>query len=472
MLAEHEAWGYADVRANTVASFALGGYAGRWLSRPTKPTGLGAARRHVARQVPFYTAGAGTSRIWSPTCRKRATAGWRPDPRCPGAGRCRTGPPRGRGGGRRGAQVAHQVHDAVQLVGLEGEDPLVVAQRERRRPCWPARRRSRAPSCRARRAGRGAPRRAAGTTRRSGRTGRRRRRPRASSSARNAGTWLLLNSAGRCSAICDQTGLRWAPSAVRRSRPYASCSASAAGGVPPDHEVGVGAQARDVVGAADHDVLRGQLRRTARRPRPAQLVAGRRASGRRGPEHRPHRVADDVVELADPRGVGLLLMSLILPCASSSVSAAAAPRRDAGRDADAVIGGAGERPARWAAGRRGPRRPGRRGPTAYCGRPPPQRDTAASTRVGQRSTPRSRGQLARTRSTRSASVRCSTCSSPCAADEARTSTEPGAAQVRPLLVEERDRLHREPLRRRHQEPGQLGQHGARGSASVTSATLA
>ena len=35
------------------------------------------------------------------------------------------------------AQVAHQVDDAVQLVGLEGEDPLVVAERERRHRVGP-----------------------------------------------------------------------------------------------------------------------------------------------------------------------------------------------------------------------------------------------------------------------------------------------------------------------------------------------
>ena len=45
-------------------------------------------------------------------------------------GRCRTAPPRARAGGLGGAQVAHEVDDAVQLVGLEGEHPLVVAERE------------------------------------------------------------------------------------------------------------------------------------------------------------------------------------------------------------------------------------------------------------------------------------------------------------------------------------------------------
>jgi len=31
-----------------------------------------------------------------------------------------------------GPQVAHQVDDPVELVGLEGQDPLVVAEGERR----------------------------------------------------------------------------------------------------------------------------------------------------------------------------------------------------------------------------------------------------------------------------------------------------------------------------------------------------
>ena len=38
--------------------------------------------------------------------------------------------------------------------------------------------------------------------------------------------WLLLNSAGRCSAACDQTGASRRPKAVRRSPLYACWSAS------------------------------------------------------------------------------------------------------------------------------------------------------------------------------------------------------------------------------------------------------
>ena len=71
--------------------------------------------------------------------------------------------------------------------------------------------------------------------------------------------WPLLNSAGRCSATCDQTGVAGAgPSAVRRSAWYASCSASDVGRVPPDHAVGVGPEPCDVVPArGSPDVLVG-----------------------------------------------------------------------------------------------------------------------------------------------------------------------------------------------------------------------
>ncbi len=54
---------------------------------------------------------------------------------------------------------------------------------------------------------------------------------RGSSSARNAGTWPLLNSAGRCSAITDQTGSLARPSPVRRNRAYISCRSSEDGAI-------------------------------------------------------------------------------------------------------------------------------------------------------------------------------------------------------------------------------------------------
>ena len=71
--------------------------------------------------------------------------------------------------------------------------------------------------------------------------------------------WLLLNSAGRCSAIDDHTGAR------RRPRPGAPEAAVGllqrlgGRGVPPDHHVGVGPQRAHVVGAADDDVLGREL---------------------------------------------------------------------------------------------------------------------------------------------------------------------------------------------------------------------
>ena len=55
--------------------------------------------------------------------------------------------------------------------------------------------------------------------------------------------WLLLNSAGRCSAICDHTGS--SRRAERRTAEAVVGVLQLVGGrrVPPDHQVGVGAQA-------------------------------------------------------------------------------------------------------------------------------------------------------------------------------------------------------------------------------------
>ena len=67
--------------------------------------------------------------------------------------------------------------------------------------------------------------------------------------------------------------------------------------MPPDHQVGVGPQAGDVVPAADHQVL--SLGRPARWPERAarrlRSASSLEPAGR--PEHRPHRVADRVVDL-------------------------------------------------------------------------------------------------------------------------------------------------------------------------------
>ena len=110
---------------------------------------------------------------------------------------------------------------------------------------------------------------------------------------------------------------------------------------------------------------------------------------------------------------------------------------------DPVVRRAARPPARAAR----PRRPGpaptrSRWPTAYCGRPPPQRVTRAST--GGSVTPSASVRSASTRSTRSASSRCSTASSPSRPTEARTTTRPGAASAyQPHFVEENvDRLDR------------------------------
>ena len=193
-------------------------------------------------------------------------------------GRCRTAPPRGRADAPRSRAGGA----SGRRCGAARRPRRRGSTRSRRarttRPCWRGRRGSRGPSCRARRASRGARRRAAGTTRRSARTGRRRRSARASSSARNAGTWLLLNSAGRCSAICDHTGVE--PRAeAGAAKPVVGLLQLLGGlGVPPEHHVGVGAQAADVVDPAGDDVLGRRAWRAARRPRPPRRRG--RPSGR------------------------------------------------------------------------------------------------------------------------------------------------------------------------------------------------
>ena len=141
------------------------------------------------------------------------------------AGRCRTGPPRGRAARRGAAQVAHQVHDPVQLVGLERQEPLVVAEGERGDRVGPHVGVARGPSGRARpaapalRLGQQVP--LVGTHERVDADVRARPSP-----ARNAGTWLRLNSAGRCSAMLRPDRPRCGPP-VRRNRRYASCNAAA-----------------------------------------------------------------------------------------------------------------------------------------------------------------------------------------------------------------------------------------------------
>jgi hypothetical protein len=66
-------------------------------------------------------------------------------------------------------------------------------------------------------------------------------------------------------------------------------------GVPPDHEVGVGAQAAHVVPAAhDEVVVRGDGGERVLDGGAARRVVGRQRGG--GREDRPHRVADGRVE--------------------------------------------------------------------------------------------------------------------------------------------------------------------------------
>ena len=349
-----------------------------------------------------------------------------------------------------------------------------------RRRCWPARRGSRAPSGRARRAARGAPRRAAGTTRRSARTGRRRRSARGSSSARNAGTWLLLNSAGRCSAICDHTGVERAAERGAAEPVVGLLQVVGGSRVPPDHQVGVGAQPGDVVRCRGPRRPWPPAGRTARRPRAASASRSPSPSGVAQLEHRPHRVADHVVELLGELaavGVSLGLRRASLMGHSSLPSVTGSPGRlrrrrgrrsaggDAGRDADPVVRRAADREPGHRGRPRARIRPTRsRWPTAYCGSPPPQRVTRASTGAAPTPEQRRAGRPSDA-ATSSSSSRCSGCSSPVpahrGAQRRRRSARPGLAAPLPLGRGEGRGLDRPAVDRRHQEARSPSSAGTR-----------
>ena len=145
--------------------------------------------------------------------------------------------------------------------------------------------------------------------------------------------WLRLNSAGRCSAICDQTGSRCRPSVGAAQPGVGLLQRLGRLGVPPHHDVGVGPQAGDVVDPADDDVLAREFVEQGARlvGRRGPLVVGERAGQ---PEHRPHRVADGGVQLvrplADAALVGLLLAhAAIVPWAQRAAVVGLEPCVDA-----------------------------------------------------------------------------------------------------------------------------------------------
>ena len=205
--------------------------------------------------------------------------------------------------------------------------------------------------------------------------------------------WLLLNSAGRCSAICDHTGSR--RRAERRT-------AEAVVGVlqlvgrrrratrPSGRRRRAGRRRRRGRGRRRR---RRRARRTASRPRAASLAAVGLADHVAQPEHRPHRVADGVVEVLGGLAlVGRFVLGhgFILPRAAKAASDLGRGQlrgRDAGRDAQPVVRRTADREP---AGRRRPPRGCRatrsRWPTAYCGSAPPHRCTCASTGRTERPT--------------------------------------------------------------------------------------
>ena len=208
--------------------------------------------------------------------------------------------------------------------------------------------------------------------------------------------WLLLNSAGRCSATCDHTGSRRRPKRRAPQRVVGVLQLLDGLGVPPDHQVGVGAQAAQVVEPADDDVvgleLGEQLLDLARLGVAVGVLAQHVAQA----EHRPHRVADGVVELARLLRRWLVMAPLLgkWPVSRSAhhLGGRQVGRGDAGRDPDAVVRRAADRqPGQLGRARAGRRRPGRGGrrrtaaarrPTAGRGCRPAAR-TARSRRRGR-----------------------------------------------------------------------------------------
>ena len=116
--------------------------------------------------------------------------------------------------------------------------------------------------------------------------------------------WLLLNSAGRCSATCDQTGSRRRPKRGAAQLLVGVLELLDLLGVPPDHHVGVGTQAAQVVDAADDDVVGLELGDQLLDLACLLVAEGVLTEDVAQPEHRPHRVADRVVELACLPGAG------------------------------------------------------------------------------------------------------------------------------------------------------------------------
>src|SRR5690606_3768510 len=231
-------------------------------------------------------------------------------------------------------------------------------------------------------------------------------------------------------------------------------------GVPPDHQVGVGAQAREVVGAADRDVLGGEL--------VEQLLDLVRVTGTVLGQHvlqledGPQGVADDLVEVPgqlalvrDPvggGGGGVVTHTAHSPAPAWRLCTGAAVRSRTSCGSPriwsaavcALVLQAGLRTAWEAAARTA--RAGRAArcsrtratrawwPTGYWGRPSSHRVTRVAT--GSASRPVAAFRSRRDTSTRSASSRRRISVSPCRPTEVRTTATSGfPAAIQPHFCE-------------------------------------
>ncbi len=279
--------------------------------------------------------------------------------------------------------------------------------------------------------------------------------------------------------VATRPGRGAAPSAVRRSTAVRLLQRVGRRGVPPDHQVGVGAQRR-----TRRSVPRTTTSLAASCSNSASTSAARSRRAAPAAGSRPGTPTTSCtgggVELPDPgaRGAarcrrwvgGLLMLRSILPDLATRCRPPPAPsvrrrgcrlRRRPRRPAPAWAGSAAA----------DARRTRSRWPDRYCGRPPPQRVTSAASGGGQRRRRAGRPARARTRSTRSASARCSTACSPYRPIEARrrAPVPSGPRRCAHLVLKKVTALTAYPSVAGTRKPDSSGSSASGGSASVTSA---
>ena len=280
--------------------------------------------------------------------------------------------------------------------------------------------------------------------------------------------WLLLNSAGPVQRHLRPDRREAATERRTPERVVGALELLGGLGVPPDHDVGVGAQAGHVVRPAHHHVVGGELLEQR-----LDLLGLGGAVGVAEQvleaEHRPHRVADGLVQLAGAGGVACVMPPLCRarrrgrrpPSGPRRCRPGCRPRRTPPRRPPARA--PGPTSARIRATRS-------RWPTAYCGS---AAAPALHVGVDRRRPParsRRRGRRARSRPARRRR-RCSAASSRCRPMEVRRWTTPAAApasRTQPhLLALNVAALIDAAVDRRDQEAGAVARARRRPATSAT-----